>query len=160
MWKASNRICMNRWKLISVLGSWDKVYGCEAKVYIHKTMVLGFSKNFCYNTARFIGSPFHMFQPEINCTFFSAVPQGINQISMHTFIADTFFWVFFQPISMRFIPAKTLVNQQKSLCLPPKVLGQTPATDTILSPWAHLIVKDNTISLCQFLHKSFASLVN
>jgi hypothetical protein len=46
------------------------------------------------------------------------------------------------------------------LCLPPKVLGQTPATDTILSPWAHLIVKDNTISLCQFLHKSFASLVN
>jgi hypothetical protein len=41
-------------------------------------------------------------------------------------LLDTFFWVFFQPISMRFIPAKTLVNQQKSLCLPPKVLGQTP----------------------------------
>lgn len=106
---------MNRWKLNPVLGSWDKVYGCEAKVYIHKTMVLGFSKNVCYNTARFIGSPFHMFQPEISCTFFSAVPQGINQISMHTFIA----WYIF----LGLFPANlNEIHTCQNTCKPAKVI--------------------------------------
>ncbi len=156
MWKASNRTCMNRWKLISVLGSWDEVYGCEAKVYIHKTMVLGFSE-ICYNT---LALHFTCFSLKSTAHFSLLSLRASTRYQCIHLLLDTFFWVFFQPISMRFIPAKTLVNQQKSLCLPPKVLGQTPATDTILSPWAHLTVKYNTISLCQFLHKSFASLVN
>lgn len=58
---------------------------------------------------------FTCFSLKSNCTFFSAVPQGINQISMHTFIA----WYFF----LGLFPANlNEIHTCQNTCKPAKVI--------------------------------------